>query len=410
MKTKSSDGDQFVFDPVVFRGLVAKYFISAEIASRKAEDPAGKEMINYCQPSFRVVGRQSVWADCLLLYEEEKLMLTEQFSKLKSHVSLTADLWSSNQNLGYLGVTAHFINEEFELQKKIIAFKKISFPHTSYAVQDGITSCLMEWELVGQLFTITLDNASVNNKATKDMCDALGDQMFFRGEHLHVRCAAHVLNIMVQAGLKVIPNAIGSVRDIIKVVTSSPSRMQIFNSIVQSLGFRSKSGMLLDVPHRWNATYEMLNEGLKYKVALNRFATEQYPQAPSEQEWAKAEALHDFLKEFSDATKAFAADRHPTAHLFLKMVLAIRDVLLDETWNSNELLNELADAMYVKFDKYWSKPSIVLLIAAVLDPSMKIDYIKFYFHTVGENVDMKIRELKRYLNRYYITTWSMKRL
>jgi hypothetical protein len=70
----------------------------------------------------------------------------------------------------------------------------------------------------------------------------------------------------------VIPYAIGSVRDIIKVVTSSPSRMQIFNSIVQSLGLRSKSGLVLDVPHRWNATYEMLHEAIKYKVALNRFA------------------------------------------------------------------------------------------------------------------------------------------
>ena len=75
-------------------------------------------------------------------------------------------------------------------------------------------------------------------------------------------------------------------------------------------------------------------------------------QAPSEQEWAKAKALHDFLKEFSGATKVSSADRHPTSHLFLKMMMAIRDVLLDETWNSNELLNELANAMYVKFIMY----------------------------------------------------------
>ena len=81
---------QVIFDPVVFRGLIAKYFIIVEIAFRKAEDPAWKEMINYCQPSFRVVGQQSVRADCLLLYEE-KLMLSDQFSKVKSHVSLTAD-------------------------------------------------------------------------------------------------------------------------------------------------------------------------------------------------------------------------------------------------------------------------------------------------------------------------------
>ncbi|CAL5076589.1 unnamed protein product [Urochloa decumbens] len=377
LKGKSSDGDTHVFDPVVFRGLIAEYFISAEIAFRKTEDPCWKEMINYCQPSFKAVGRLSVRADCILLYEEEKLMLSDQFTKLRSHVSLTAGLWSSNQNLGYLGVTAHFINEEFELKKKIIAFKQISFPHTSYAVQDGITSCLMEWELVDKMFTLTLDNASVNTKATKNMRDALGDQMFFGGEHLHVRCAAHVLNIMVQAGLK------------------------IFNAIVQSLGLKSKSGLVLDVPHRWNSTYDMLNEALKYKAALNRFAEEHHYQAPSEDEWSKADALHGFLQEFSDATKAFSADRHPTAHLYLKMVLAIRHVLLDETWNSDELLNALADSMYEKFVKYWSKPNIALLIAAVMGPSMKTDYLKFYFHTIGAQVDVEMRDLRLYLRMYY---------
>jgi hypothetical protein len=344
---KTKPDEAHVFDPVVFRGLIAKYFLSAEISFRKCEDPSWKEMINYCQPSFRLVGRQTVRSDCILLYEEEKLQLMDQFTKLKSHVSLTADLWSSNQNLGYLGVTAHFISEDFDLHKKIIAFKKISFPHTSYAVQDGITSCLLEWGLVGDLFTLTLDNASVNNRAMKDMRDALGSQMFFSGEHLHVRCSSHVLNIMVQAGLKVVPNAIGSVRDIIKVVTSTPSRLQIFNSIVQALGLKSKSGLILDVPHRWNATYDMLNEALKYKAALNRYATEQHHEFLTEEDWSMAEALHGFLQEFSDATQAFSADRHPTAHLFLKMLLVIRGVLLDVTWNSNELINEMANVMYM---------------------------------------------------------------
>jgi hypothetical protein len=38
----------------------------------------------------------------MLLYEE-KLQLIDQFTKLKSHVSLTDDLWSSDQNISYLG-------------------------------------------------------------------------------------------------------------------------------------------------------------------------------------------------------------------------------------------------------------------------------------------------------------------
>jgi hypothetical protein len=118
--------DNSVFDPVVFIGPVAKYFLHGEVAFRKADDPTWKEMINYCQPSFHAVGRQTVRANCMMLYEEEKLQLQDKITKLKSHVSLTADLWSSNQNLGYLGVTTHYIDEEFELQKKIIAFKQIT--------------------------------------------------------------------------------------------------------------------------------------------------------------------------------------------------------------------------------------------------------------------------------------------
>ena len=82
LKTKSINGDQVVFDPEVFRILIAKYFICAEIAFRKADDPNWKNLINYCQPSFRVVGRQSVRTYCVLLYEEEKLQLMEKIQRI----------------------------------------------------------------------------------------------------------------------------------------------------------------------------------------------------------------------------------------------------------------------------------------------------------------------------------------
>ena len=96
-------------------------------------------------------------------------------------------------------------------------------------------------------------------------------------------------------------------------------------------------------------------------------------------------------------------DRHPTAHLFLKMLMAVRDVLLDETWNTNELLNVLAEAMYTKFQKYWAAPSMVLLIAAVLDPSMKADFVRFFYLTVeNTEAEAKMRELRQYLKKYYL--------
>jgi hypothetical protein len=51
--------------------------------------------------------------------------------------------------------------------------------------------------------------------------------------------------------------------------------MQTFNLSAQALGLKSNSGLVLDV-HRWNSTFGMLNEALKYKVALTGYAIEQY--------------------------------------------------------------------------------------------------------------------------------------
>lgn len=85
------------------------------------------------------------------------------------------------------------------------------------------------------------------------------------------------------------------------------------------------------------------------------------------------------------------------------MMMAIRDVLLDDAWNANGLLNALAEAMYTKFQKYWAAPSILLLIAAMLDPSMKADFVKFYFMTVESlEAEEKMRELRQNLDQYYL--------
>ena len=119
--------------------------------------------------------------------------------------------------------------------------------------------CLREWGING-IFTSTMNNASSNGVTIKFLQTVTKDWKGIVLEHefFHMRCCAHILNLIVGDGLKEIDASIAKVCDAVKYVKSSPNRNQTFMGFMERLGIESKSRLCLDVPTRWNSTYLML--------------------------------------------------------------------------------------------------------------------------------------------------------
>ena len=82
-------------------------------------------------------------------------------------------------------------------------------PHTKEVLSSVLLDTLLEWNFDRKLSTVTMDNCSTNDVVIKIILDKLQrGALIMRGSMLHMRCAAHVLNLIVQDGLDVIGTCI----------------------------------------------------------------------------------------------------------------------------------------------------------------------------------------------------------
>ena len=131
---------------------------------------------------------------------------------------------------------------------------------------------MRDWR-IDKICTVTVDNASSNDVAIsylKKKFNQVGTSIL-QGKYLHMRCIAHIINLVVSDGLKEHNDSIARVRGVVKYVRQSPSRLQKFKECVDIEKIQSKSLLCLDVSTKWNSTYLMLETAQKFERAFERF-------------------------------------------------------------------------------------------------------------------------------------------
>lgn len=138
-------------------------------------------------PDYEKVSRLIIKNDCMKSHDSEKKKLKEVLKGV-SRVSLTSDLSTSNQTMGYMCLTCHLLDSKRTLQKPILNFTTLPPPHTGLASALAIFSCLLDWSIKNKISTITLDNASSNDVAVRNLREnfALKGRLYFKSKFFHV--------------------------------------------------------------------------------------------------------------------------------------------------------------------------------------------------------------------------------
>ncbi|XP_058223196.1 zinc finger BED domain-containing protein DAYSLEEPER-like [Rhododendron vialii] len=111
--------------PVAFsvdacKRALARMITIDELPFSFVEGEGFKDFISVVQPMWNPPRRLVMAKKIMVMYEEEKKTLKHTLKHQR--VCLTTDTWTSVQNLNYLCLTGHFIDENWRYQKKILNF------------------------------------------------------------------------------------------------------------------------------------------------------------------------------------------------------------------------------------------------------------------------------------------------
>jgi hypothetical protein len=318
-------------------------------------------------------------------------------------LSFAVDAWTSPNAKGFLGVTVHWIDAEWQLRDLLLDIPSLGEDHTGETLCTAFETTCRDFGVMSKLLAITTDNASNNDTFLGHLEAACKQQdIRFDRRSTHVRCIAHIINLAAQRFLGALDSAIPGSEDacdeqhiaddgtagfisrlrwlVVKVRDSPQRRTKFARQCVHS-GISAK-GLIVDVRTRWNSTHAMIERALELREPLDAMATLEQGLVEhrlTPREWQLLQNALPLFEAFKVATDHLCTAAHPTLTTAVPVYNFLIDALEEycDTRESFAVIRAAAEAALEKLRTYYSKTGAeVYAVATILDPRFKLQYYK----------------------------------
>lgn len=374
-----------MFDADRCRHEIAKMIIMHDYPLHMVEHPGFLAFVQNLQPRFNMVSFNTVQGDCVATYLMEKQNLNKFFESVPGRFCLTLDMWTSNQSVGFVFITGHFIDSDWKLQRRLLNVVMEPYPDSDTAFSHAVAVCLHDWSLENKLFSVTY-NQPLSEAAVENIRPLLSikNPLVLNGQLCLGNCIARTFSSIAKDVLEAGGDVIKKIRESVKYVKTSESHEEKFLELKQQLQVPSDKSLSLDDQTQWNTTYQMLVAATELKEVFSCLDTSDpdYKEAPSMDDWRQVEAICLYLKLIFDAASLLTTTTNPTAIIFFHEVWKIQSELTRAVASEDPFVSTLTKAMQEKIDKYWKDCSLALATAVVMDPRFKMKLVEFSFNKI----------------------------
>ena len=235
-----------------------EWIISDQQPFNVVENMKFKHLLFVLDPRYQLPTRQTVSHHIEGIYNNQKLSIYNFLFLLEQKVSITTDAWTACNNQGYLSITLHWIDKEWNMKNILLDLIPIHENHTGLAFAESIFNILEEFNLGNKILAATTDNAANMIAFGQHLAEMLNNK-YNNHDFMHLRCAAHILNLAVQEGIKLISDSIDKARKFSSKIRNS---QPLFEELKKIFEMKEKPFLVpeVDTPIRWNSLYLLIKK------------------------------------------------------------------------------------------------------------------------------------------------------
>ena len=164
--------------------LLVKFIVANMLPLSLVENAEFGELMRFLEPNYKVPVRKTVQTRLDSMKGELAKKVQGEMESAPA-VHLTTDLWTSVANDAYIGVTASYINDDWQLKARTLANKSMEERHTQANISSRLGDIAASWQLESKVKAVVHDGAS----NMKEVASA--------NSWTDINCSAHKLHLAV---------------------------------------------------------------------------------------------------------------------------------------------------------------------------------------------------------------------
>lgn len=335
------------------------------------EDAGFNRLLAMLKPKYEMPSRKYITENVIAeIYEQLKKKIFDQLAAAKT-ISVTSDMWTCINNMQcFLSFTAHWLDNNFELQHGVLQMKSFEEQHTARNIQCALEEIAELWNISNKINVIVTDNGRNIVKAVYDSK--------FEGR----TCFIHTLQRAIHGALEAQESVNETIAAGRRIVThfnhSKPAQEKLL--LIQTELNAPKHKLIQDVSTRWNSTFYMAERLLEQKRAISLYISDNSDtinfQNLTERQWDILKECLALLQPFEEITKKMSSTYSCISEVIPNCMILSKYLAKDDVQEASANVNTMRLALKEGLDKRFRgiEDDKCYSLATLMDPRFKMNF------------------------------------